>query len=301
MFDVLIIGAGPAGLTASIYAARSNVKVGIIEQASPGGQMVNTAFIENYPGYKKIDGPDLSFSMFQQATDLGVEYIGAEVTDIEKKEDIFVVTCSDGNIYESITLIVATGTKNKKLGVPGENKFEAYGISWCAICDGNFYKGKDVAVIGGGNSALEEAIYLSSIVRKVYIIHRRDEFRGEEKIVERLKNIENVEFILNSQVKEFIGDNKLRKLRIVNTKENKEFELEVEGCFEYVGQNPATDLVKKFDVLDNRGYILVDSNQETIIKGMFAAGDVIAKTIRQITTATNDGTIAALNACKYIE
>ena len=301
MFDVLIVGAGPAGLTAGIYAARSNVSVAVIEGSSPGGQMVNTAHIENYPGFGKVDGPDLSFAMFQQAMDLGVEYVGANVLDIISHGEYFDVICSDENTYQGMTVIIATGTKHKVLGVPGEDRFSGYGISWCAICDGGFYKGKDVAVVGGGNSALEESIYLSGIASKVYLIHRRDEFRGEASLVEKVKRLPNIELVLSATIAEFIGDEKLRKVRVKSMKDNSEFFLDVEGCFEFVGQNPAVEVVKRYDILDEDGYILVDSNLETCVKRMFAAGDVIGKSIRQITTATSDGTIAALNACKYVK
>ena len=298
MYDVLIVGSGPAGMTAAIYAARVNLKVGIIEKSAPGGAMINTSKIENYPGYTNIDGASLSMNMFSQVMDLGIDYLGYDVLEIIKEDEVFKVVTGN-EIFESKTVIIATGTSHKKLGVKNEERFSGYGISWCAICDGNFYKGKDVAVIGGGNSALEEAIYLANLAKTVYVIHRRDEFRADNIIVSELKKKDNVVFVLNSVVKEFIGEEKLEKILLENTKDNSTSYIDVNGCFEYVGQEPASKLVKGFDVVDEKGYILVDGNFETKIKGLFAAGDIIKKEVRQIVTAVNDGAIAALNASRY--
>lgn len=299
MYDVLIVGAGPAGLTAAIYAARNNKKVGIFEGNVPGGQVVVTATVENYPGYSKIDGPDLAYSMFEQAMNLGVELIGSNVDKIEKKDDIFVVKAEDEE-FNAKVVIIATGTSQKKLEVKGEEDFESRGISWCAICDGSLYKGKDVAVVGGGNSALEETIYLSNLASKVYLIHRRDTFRAESSIVEKVKELKNVEFILDSVVEEFIGTNVLGKIRLRNLKNNQERVIEVSGCFEYVGQIPATAFAQDLGITDKAGYILVDDKFETKIENLFACGDVIVKSVRQIVTATSDGAIAALNAIKKL-
>lgn len=299
MYDVLIIGAGPSGLTAAIYAKRCNLDVAIVELGAPGGAMVNTAMIENYPGISKIDGASLSMQMFEQAINLGVVYLGEEANKIDKDDEKFLVTFSSGNKVESRTVIVATGTKQKKLNVLGEDKFSGYGISWCAICDGSFYKNKDVAVVGGGNSALEEALYLSEIANKVYIIHRREEFRGDNIVVNKLKEKNNVIFVLNSVIKEFAGDKKLGKIRLENIKENRLFEINVEGCFEYVGSQPNNDIVADFNIVNENGYIDVNENFETTIKGLYACGDIVNKKIRQIATAVNDGAIAALSANKY--
>ncbi len=299
MFDILIIGSGPAGMTAAIYAARNNLKVGIFEGSAPGGQVVNTAIVENYPGFTKIDGPDLAYSMYAQMMELGVELIGYNAESVRKEDDVFIIKTEDGE-YKSKVAIIATGTSQKKLEVPGEAKFENRGISWCAICDGSFYKDKVVAVVGGGNSALEETIYLSNLVKKVYLIHRRDTFRAERKTVEKVKQLPNVEFVLNSVVEEFLGDDTLGKIRLRNLKNNEESVIEISGCFEYVGQIPATEFVKDLGITDKSGYIIANENFETKIENLFACGDVLVKHVRQIVTATNDGAIAALNAINKI-
>lgn len=300
MYDVLVIGAGPAGLTSSIYIARNNYKVGVFEGNVPGGQIVVTATVENYPGYSKIDGPDLAYLMYEQAINLGVDLLGSNVSKIEKQNGIFKITTEDAELYEAKVVIIATGTSQKKLGVLGEDRFESRGISWCAICDGSLYKGKDVAVVGGGNSAMEETIYLSNLVNKVYVIHRRDKFRAESSIVEKVKQLKNVEFVLDSVVEEFIGDDSLGSIRLRNLKTNAEKTLEVSGCFEYVGQIPATSFLKELQITNDTGYILVNNDFETKIENLFACGDVLDKQVRQIVTATNDGAIAALNAIKKL-
>ena len=299
MFDILIIGSGPAGMTAAIYGARTNLRVGIIEKSAPGGAMVNTSKIENYPGYSSVDGASLSFAMFEQVMNLGVEFFGYEVQKIILEDDGTFNIVTNEETLRSKTVIIATGTKNKKLGVIGEDKYSGYGISWCAICDGNFYKGKDVAVIGGGNSALEEALYLANIVKKVYVIHRREEFRADNIIVQKLKEKDNVEFVLNTVVTKFLGEKVLEKIEVKNVKTTLESTISVDGCFEYIGQEPSFKLVEDLDITNEKGYIVVDNNYETKIKGLFAAGDIINKEIRQIATAVNDGAIAALNASRY--
>jgi thioredoxin reductase (NADPH) len=300
MYDVLIVGAGPAGLTAAIYAARNNLKVGIFEGNVPGGQVVTTAVVENYPGYSKIDGPDLAYQMFDQAMNLGVELIGSNVEKIKKIDDYFNIKTSDDEEFQGRVVIIATGTSQKRLGVKGEDKFASRGISWCAICDGSLYKGKDVAVVGGGNSALDETLYLANIVNKVYLIHRRKGFRAEDKIVEKVKKLANVELVLDSVVEEFIGDDSLEKVRVRNVINNEERVIEVSGCFEYVGQIPATAFVQDLGITDESGYIIVDEKFETKVENLFACGDVLVKNIRQIVTATSDGASAALNAIKKL-
>lgn len=301
MYDILIVGGGPAGMAAAIYAVRANTKVAMIEYSAPGGQMVNTSSIDNYPGFGTINGADLSLQMLNQVMDLGVGYIADEIVSLEKDDnDNFILKGTEGN-YLAKTVIIATGTKNKNLEVPGEQKFEGRGISYCAICDGNFYKEREVCVVGGGNSALEESIYLSSIASKVYIIHRRNEFRGEIKYVEKLKTIKNVEFVLNTVITEFKGTDKLTSVSLLNKLTNKITELEVDACFEYVGQDPNTSFIKELGITNKFGYILVDENCETSIEKIFAAGDVIDKKIRQITTAVADGSIAALNAVRKVK
>lgn len=300
MFDVLIIGSGPSGMTAAIYAKRMNLNVAVVERSAPGGAMVTTASIENYPGFERIDGATLSMNMFNQMTSLGVEFIGDEVISLKKENDAFFIKTSYGE-YISKTVIIATGTKQKKLGVSGEDKFTGRGISWCAICDGSFYKDKDVIVVGGGNAALEEAAYLSKIAKTVYVIHRRDEFRADPKVVSELAKIENVKYILSSTIKEFSGSEKLEKVLIEDLKENREYWFNIDGVFEFIGQNPNSELFKDLGIVNDNGYISVDCNYETSVKGLFASGDIVDKGVRQIATAINDGAISALAASRYVK
>lgn len=298
MFDIIIIGSGPAGMTAAIYGKRSGLRVAIFEENAPGGAMINTANIENYPGFSSIDGVSLAMNMYEQISSLGVEFYGNKVIKIEKDEEIFKVY-TDENIFLSKTVILATGTKSKKLLAKNEEKFIGNGISWCAICDGNFFRGKKVVVVGGGNSALEESLYLSSIASKVYIIHRRNELRAQNVLIEKIKEKENVEFILNTIILEFSGDKKLEKILVKNVVDGNEYWLDIDGCFEYIGQEANSYLVREKEITNEDGYVLVNNNFETKIKGLFAAGDIINKEIRQIATAVNDGAISALNASRY--
>ena len=296
MFDSIIIGSGPAGMSAAIYGARNNLNIAIVESSAPGGQMINTSTIENYPGFKKIDGASLSLAMYEQVNELNVQYIFGNAIAIHKNNYFEVQV--DNQKYQSKTVIVATGAKNRKLNIPGESKYVGKGISWCAICDGSFYKGKKVAVIGGGNSSLEEAIYLSSIASDVYIIHRRPEFRAEDGLVSKVKEIKNIHLVTNVDVVEFCGDDKLNGVKVKDKENQKDRVIEVSGCFEYIGMMPSSELLSGFDVVNEQGYVVVDENYETKVKGLFACGDVVNKKIRQIATAINDGAIAALSASK---
>ncbi|MDD4077016.1 MAG: thioredoxin-disulfide reductase [Bacilli bacterium] len=298
MYDVVIVGAGPAGMTAAIYALRNNLRVALVESNVPGGVVVNTAVVENYPGFIKIDGPTLAYSMFEQATTLGAEYYGLTVSGIRVKDNHFIVYTNEEEL-KGKTVILASGTKQRRLGVPGEEKYAARGISWCAICDGALYKGENVAVIGGGNSAFEETIYLSNLVKKVYLIHRREGFRAESSLIEKVRGLKNIEMVLNSQVIEFIGTETLQGIKIENIKTNEVKTIKVKGCFEFIGTLPSTDYLKDLGILAKNGYIKVKKNYETVIKGLFACGDVVNKEVRQIATAINDGAIAALSAIKY--
>jgi len=292
MLDSIIIGAGPAGLSAAIYLLRSNLKVAIAEGNMPGGQVANTALVENYPGYESIDGVELATKLYLHATNLGVEYISEMAQKIEKNEKGFLVHFSD-SIVEAKTLIFATGMKHRILGVKGEDRFTGKGVSWCAICDGSLYRGKDVAVVGGGNSALEESLYLSGIVNRVYLIHRRSEFRGDPMLVDRVKSVPNIELVLSDEIAEMIGRDYLESLLLKSGRT-----IKVEALFEYVGFLPNSELLTDFGVLDESGFIITDGNCETKVEGLFAAGDIVAKNIRQIVTAVNDGAIAALNVAR---
>lgn len=297
MYDVLIIGAGPAGITAGIYAKRFNLKVGIFENDAPGGAVTKTEVINNYPGFEGITGYELASKMFSQAMNLEIEYIPEKVNRIIRNDNYFELI-GDNN-YKTKTVIIATGTKENVLNIPTESKFFYKGISWCAVCDGPLYKGMDVAVVGGGMSAISSALSLSKYANKVYLIHRRDEFRGEKKDLELLKSKENVELITNSQIVEFLGNDRLENIKI---KRNEEIsELAVKCVFECVGKVPNTAQFSDVIDLNESGYIITNSKQETSVKGIFACGDVIEKDVRQIATAINDGAIAAISANNYLK
>ncbi len=302
IYDVAIIGAGPAGMTAAVYAARASLSVVMIERGAPGGQMVNTFEIENYTGFEQISGPDLSMKMFEHSQKAGATYAYGDVESIERGEDgVFNINCGDSS-YQSQTVIVATGTKHRSLNVKGEKELSGRGISWCAVCDGAFFKGKDVAVIGGGDSAIEEAIYLAGLVNKVYVIHRRDELRAQKILQQRAFENEKIEFIWDSVVEEFIEkDNKMGAVKVKNVKTDETSTVDVQGVFIYIGLDPITDMVNGLNVTDEYGYIKVNHAMETEIEGLFAAGDVINKELRQVVTAVNDGAIAAQSAFKFIE
>lgn len=301
IYDVLIVGAGPAGMTAAVYAARAGLKVIMVEKGAPGGQMVNTYEVENYTGFEKITGPDLSTKMFDHTQKLGVKYTYGDVRGIEDEGEIKIVK-SDFGSYQTKSVIIATGTLNRRLNAKGEEKLAGRGISWCAICDGAFYRNKDVVVVGGGNSAVEEALYLAGICNKVTIIHRRDEFRAERIAEERARKNEKIELALDSVVESFNEENgKLGSVTIKNVKTDELTDLTTAGAFIYVGQDPVTSMFKGVIDLNKAGYIKTNDKMETSVRGIYAAGDVCVKELRQIITATSDGAIAAQNALKYIE
>ena len=294
MFDSVIIGAGPSGLTAAIYLLRSNLKVAIVEGNMPGGQVANTATVENYPGYTKIDGVDLATNMYTQAMNLGVEYFSGYAREINRNDDGSFTVILDDEQLSGKTVIIATGMKQRHLHVPGEDDYIGKGISWCAICDGSLYRNQDVTVVGGGNSAVHESIYLSGIARKVNLIHRRDKFRADEGSVSMLKKIPNVELFLNDEIKEIQGKAGLEKLILKSGKE-----IETKALFEYIGFLPNSEIAKRFGIVNKEGFIDVDENCLTKIAGIYAVGDIASKNIRQIVTAVNDGAIAALHAVRY--
>lgn len=295
-YDIIIVGSGPAGMTAAVYARRLNLSVLVIEGSAPGGMMVNTEEIANYPGFTKINGVDLSLAMFDQMMALGTEFIAEKVESIDKKDELFIINTTN-NEYIGKAVIIATGTKNRVLGIDGESDYFYRGISWCAICDGPLYKNRDVAVIGGGNSALSSALTLAKFTNKVYLIHRRDEFRGDPILVEKVKATKNIEIIYNSNVIKFIGK-PLEKIALKDTSNNVS-EINIACCFEAIGRLPNSDVV---DCEKNKeGFIIVNSDMATSIEGMFACGDVIEKGLRQIATAINDGAIAAMSASRYLK
>ena len=296
MYDIIIVGAGSAGLTAAIYAKRAGKKVLVLEAMNYGGQIVNAYDIENYPANPHINGFDLATQMYKQALDLGMEF---KLEKVQKIIDgkIKQVLTKDAK-YECKSIILATGSLNKKLGLKREDEFVGKGVSYCATCDGNFYKDKIVAVVGGGNAAVEDALYLANIARKVYLIHRRDDFRADAFSVDKLKKFENVEFILKGQVTELKGNEKLEEIVILI--DGNEKELVIDGLFVAVGREPANDFVKDLIKLDEKGYIEALEDCQTNVKGILVAGDCRTKKIRQLVTATADGATAAAGAIDYI-
>ena len=295
MYDIIIIGAGPAGLTAALYALRANKKVLLLESKTYGGQIINTSKIENYPGIKTISGYEYAQQLFDQVEKLGVEYKQEKVIKIKNDKKIE----TDKGEYQSKAIIIATGVEHKKLNLENEEKYIGKGISYCATCDGNFYKQKNVAVVGGGNTALEDTLYLSNIANKVYLIHRRDSFRGDNIFVEELKNKENVEFILNSNIIEINGKECIESINVKNTNEEIR-KIEVRGLFVAIGQVPNNKIFADLLELDEEGYIKSLDGVHTNISGIYVAGDVRRKEVRQLTTAVSDGSIAATVAIKEL-
>ena len=299
MYDIIIIGAGPAGMTASIYARRALKKVLVLEAVSYGGQIINTLDIENYPVEAHISGFDFSTKLYNQAVDLGAEFIFEKCVKIDKKNSSFEVY-TPNNKYQCRSLIIATGADNRKLRLDREDEYIGKGLSYCATCDGAFYKKRDVAVVGGGNTALEDALYLSNICNKVYLIHRRDEFRGDNSVVDKIKGKTNIDIIYNSNVTKLIGDERLNAIEISNLDGFKK-EINVSGLFVAIGKIPENENFKDLIKMDENGYILAGEDCHTNIDGIFVAGDNRTKLLRQLVTATSDGAIAATEAIHYLE
>lgn len=296
-YNTVIIGSGVAGMTAAIYLGRANVSTCIIEKEAPGGQITRTSIIDNYPGFEKIEGADLAISMYNQVNSFKVPYLFTEVLEIISLDDKKIVKTKDKEI-SCKNIIIATGRSPRKLNVEGEEKLIGRGVSYCAICDGNLYKDKNVAVIGGGRAALEETFYLSKICNNITLIHRRDTFRAESNLVDTVKSKQNVNILTDRNVVEFIEkDNKLYSIKLIN-KNNELEEIKVDGCFEYIGQTPNTENFKNLDILDENGYIVVDNNSETKIKGIYAIGDCVKKDLYQIITACSDGAVVANRIAK---
>ena len=298
MWDIIIIGAGPAGMTAAIYARRAAKSVLVLEALSYGGQIINTPDIENYPVAAHISGFDFATKVYEQAKALGAEFKFEKAVSIEDGGEEKTVHTAK-NAYTGKAVIIATGSENRKLGVEGEDKLVGRGISYCATCDGAFYRKKTVAVVGGGNTALEDALYLADLAEKVYLIHRRDEFRAEAATVERVKSRENVELVLDSVVKSLIADKKLTAVEAVN-KHGETRTIEVNGLFVAVGRIPENQNFAQVIALDSAGYALSGEDCHTDTPGIFVAGDNRVKEVRQLVTATADGAVAATEAIKYL-
>ena len=299
MYDTIIIGAGPAGMTAALYAARSNLKVALIEGGLPGGQMNNTSDIENYPGFANISGPELAEKMFEPLENLGVEHLYGFVKNIENHGDVKKVITDDEE-FETRTVIVATGSKHRLLGVQGEEELNSRGVSYCAVCDGAFFRDQDLLVVGGGDSAVEEAIFLTQFAKSVTIVHRRDELRAQKVLQDRAFANEKINFIWDSVVKEIKGENRVESVVIENVKTGQVTEQAFGGVFIYVGLDPVSDFVQELQIRDQAGWIVTDDHMKTSVAGVFAVGDVRQKNLRQVTTAVGDGAIAGQEAYKYI-
>ncbi|HEK9982660.1 TPA: thioredoxin-disulfide reductase [Streptococcus equi subsp. zooepidemicus] len=301
MYDTLIIGSGPAGMTAALYAARSNLRVGILEQGAPGGQMNNTSDIENYPGYDHISGPELSLKMYEPLEKFKVENIYGIVQRVEDCGDYKRVYTEDTH-YDTKTVIVATGAKHRLLGVAGEEEYTSRGVSYCAVCDGAFFRNQELLVVGGGDSAVEEAIYLTQFAKKVTIVHRRDQLRAQKILQERAFANEKLDFIWDSVVREIQGnDIKVSNVVIENVKTGQVTNHDFGGVFIYVGLIPVTQMVSELGITNQEGWIVTDDQMKTSIPGIFAVGDVRQKQLRQITTAVGDGAIAGQGVYHHIE
>ncbi len=301
--NVIIIGSGPAGYTAAIYAARANLKPILVSGFQPGGQLTITTDVENYPGYEDpIQGPWLMEQMQKQAAHVGTEIINSQVTEVFLNEKIKKLNLDNGTTLNSKTVIISTGAQARWLGLKNEAKFQGHGLSACATCDGFFFKDKEVAVIGGGNSAAEEALFLTKFATKVYLVHRRDKLRAEKILQDRLKQNSKIDFIWNSEVTRFNGNDDLESIDILNKQDNKISNLKIDGVFIAIGHDPATQLFKGQLKMDESGYIITDPDStKTSIEGVFAAGDVKDKIYRQAVTAAGMGCMAALEVEKYLD
>ena len=295
MYDIIIVGAGPAGLTAAIYASRANKKVVVFEAKTPGGQIANAHIVTNYPGIETISGADFATNLYNQVLKLGVEIKFETVLSIDDDKNVI----TNNGSYKAKAIILATGVDNRKLKIENEDKLIGKGISYCATCDGNFYKNKVVAVVGGGNAALEDALYLSDLASKVYLIHRRDSFKGDAKTLETIKKKNNIEIIYNSTVSKINGIDKVESITIKN--EDKEEDIVIDGLFIAVGHEPQNIIFKDVVDVDEKGYILSHNDVYTNKKGIYVAGDARDKILRQLTTAVSDGSLAATVAIREME
>lgn len=300
-YDVVVIGAGPGGLTSALYASRANLSVMILDRGIYGGQMNNTAAIENYPGFDSILGPDLSEKMYQSSTQFGADFGYGAVESVEDKGNVKIIHTDDGD-YETKVVIIATGSQYKKIGVPGEDELSGRGVSYCAVCDGAFFKGQDVAVIGGGDSAVEEGIYLTQLAKSVTIIHRRDQLRAQKILQDRAFKNDKIKFVWNADVKEIVSeDDKVAGVRYIDKETGEEHVVPAKGAFIYVGIDPMTTPFKSLGILDEAGWINTNEHMETKVPGILAVGDVRKKDLRQIATAVGEGGIAGQQAFSYIQ
>lgn len=301
MFDVIIAGAGPAGMTAAVYASRANLDTLMIERGIPGGQMANTEDVENFPGFDHILGPDLSNKMFDHSKKFGAEYAYGDIKEVIDHGEYKTIIAGKKE-YKTRTLIITTGAQFKKLGITGEEELGGRGVSYCAVCDGAFFKNRNLVVIGGGDSAVEEGIYLTRFAEKVTVVHRRDELRAQKIIQDRAFDNDKIDFIWDTVAKKINGpDGKVSSVSLQNVKTKEEYDYDIDGVFVYIGMVPLSEPFKSLGITDEEGYIPTNEHMETSVPGVFAAGDIRAKTLRQIVTATGDGSIAGEAAIKYTE
>ncbi|GAA3630987.1 thioredoxin-disulfide reductase [Lactobacillus hamsteri] len=302
-YDVAIIGAGPGGMTAGLYAARANLKVAMIDRGVYGGQMNNTAEVENYPGFPSIMGPELGEKMYQSATKQGVEFIYGDVQGIEINGKKRIVKLeNDDDSIEAKAVIIGTGSSNRKLGIPGEQEYSGKGVSYCAVCDGAFFKDENVVVVGGGDSAVSEGLYLANVTDNVNVVHRRDQLRAEKILQNRAFKNPKMDFTWDSEVTEIVGDeNKMTGVKVHNKKTGEDKIVNAAGAFIYIGNVPNSQPFQDLGITDKNGWIITNDQMETKISGIYAIGDVRQKQLRQIITAVGDGGIAGQNAYEYIE
>lgn len=301
IYDVVIIGTGPAGMTAALYASRSNLSTLMIERGVPGGQMINTAEIENYPGFDSILGPELSEKMFSGSKQFGAEYAYGDVKEIKDGKEYKTIIAGKKE-YKTRSLIIATGAEHRKLGVVGESEYNGRGVSYCAVCDGAFFRNKDLIVVGGGDSAVEEGTYLTQFAKKVTIVHRRDELRAQKILQDRAFKNEKVDFLWDSVVEEIYGDDmKVTGVKVKNTQTGEEKDVLADGTFIYVGILPNSEQFKSLGITDPEGWIVTNELMETSVPGIFAVGDIRSTPLRQVATAVGDGSLAGNAVFHYVE
>ncbi|MDP2859628.1 MAG: thioredoxin-disulfide reductase [Bacillota bacterium] len=298
--DVIIVGAGPAGLSAGIYCGRANLRTGVIDKMGPGGQVATTDWVENYPGFPEgISGLDLSAKMEEQARRFGADIILAEIENLKEEDGLFTLCCTEGDL-RAPAVIIASGARSRELGVPGESRFKGRGVSYCATCDGALYKEKVAVVVGGGDSAIGEAMFLTKFARKVHVVHRRGALRATEVLQDRAFKNSRLEFVWSSVVTSINGGDKVQSVTVRNVKDERTHEILTDGVFLYVGLLPNTEFIRGFVDLDEWGYVLTDDNMKASRLGVFAAGDVRHKEVRQVVTATADGAMAAVSVEHYL-
>ncbi|CAD2077789.1 Thioredoxin reductase [Jeotgalicoccus aerolatus] len=300
IYDVVIIGAGPAGMTAAVYASRAELKTVMLERGVPGGQMANTEEVENFPGFVMTTGPELSSKMFEHAQTFGAEYKYGDIKSVEVDGDIKILKTSSEEIHTK-SVIIATGAEYKTIGVPGEDLLRGRGVSYCAVCDGAFFKERELVVIGGGDSAVEEGVFLTKYASKVTIVHRRDELRAQKILQDRAFKNDKIEFIWDTELQTINGDSRVESVTLKNKNTGETYDYKADGVFIYIGMLPLTSPFEDLGILNENGYIVTNEEMETDIPGIFAAGDVREKSLRQIVTATGDGSLAAQNAQGYLE